>query len=86
MTRGHSKQKSSAKAALSGQRGPRRGRKPVTLQQLLKLSTSDMTEMAANVKAMEAPISALKERVNRLLTQLTPREREVLNQRFGSKP
>lgn len=62
-----------------------RGRKRGTLKEALGLSDADVQELARNVQALEAPMSALKAQVDRMMARLTPREREVLEQRFGIK-
>jgi DNA-directed RNA polymerase sigma subunit (sigma70/sigma32) len=41
-------------------------------------------ECEEQLRAMDEPIANLKAMVNRMMEQLTPREREVLNQRFGN--
>lgn len=78
---------SSSKIKSGSRRRDRTAREKVeALLRLQRYSTSNRSvrELCEDqLRAMEAPISALKAQVDRLVAQLTPREREVLNQRFG---
>ena len=74
--------------------GSRRPQNPTTLVVVSIKDESDpgavpgastmRQECEEQLRAMDEPIANLKAMVNRMMEQLTPREREVLNQRFGN--